>query len=77
MKTFEETKDELHGMLCNIRILTILAEMRTEVSNMIEKLDCNPEDEYTYLECKAKADILKEVGNLINSKIESVSNKSL
>ena len=77
MKTYEEGRDELHGMLCNIRILTILAEMRTEVSNMIEKLDCDPKDEYNYLECKAKMDALKEVGDLINNKIISVSNKSL
>lgn len=77
MKTFEETKDELHGTLCNIRTLTILAELRQEVSEMITKLDCNPEDEYSYLECKAKIDILKEVGNLINNKIEKISNKSL
>ena len=77
MKTFEETKDEMHGILCNIRLLTILVEMRTEVSNMIEKLDCDPKDEYSYLECRAKIDALREVGNLINSKIESVSNKSL
>ena len=28
-------------------------------------------------ECKARLDALKEVENLINSKIESVSNKSL
>lgn len=65
-------------LLCNIRSVTNLVEMRTEVGKLLsESMVGRKETECEYCERKSRIDTLQEITDMINKKIELITKQAL
>lgn len=62
-------------ILCNIRELSTLVDIRNCITEKKSKLNYGGANEYDYFAIKSRFETLEELENLINDKIKEIKNK--